>query len=70
MIQGLAERLGDTFRVLPSAKQGTLTSEEWWGDETIQVRSLGSHLSCKGEWFLTIPMESLILAQDKRWRRA
>jgi hypothetical protein len=29
-----------------------------------------SHLSCKGKWTPTIPMESLILAQDKRWRRA
>ena len=54
------------------------------GSVTIQARDrqeakfLSLQSSCvtagvskyKGRGFLTIPMESLILAQDKRWRRA
>jgi hypothetical protein len=40
------------------------------GSVTICLKIVGSHLSWKGQWLLTIPMESLILAQDKRWRRA
>ena len=55
--------------------RSTLTIEEWWGARRSVERSseeaIGLELfGVRENGPRTIPMESLILAQDKRWRRA